>query len=204
MDVRPLYTNIPNNEGIKAVETTLKRKKSSKKINHQFSEININTEQFYVQLHKLFTNKRMCNGNKMRPNTRKHLQETHIYPLIKQKVQLYLRYIDDILFIWTGSENELQQFISKINELHPPIRFDFNYSKTQILFLDITVTKLSTVKLLTTLYKKEIDQQSYLHRKSEHSETLKQSIPYSHTQILKRIFTTEENFTENLKGSQSG
>ena len=86
----------------------------------------------------------------------------------------------------------------------PPIRFDFNYSKTQILSLDITITKLSTVKLLTTLYKKEIDQQSYLHRKSEHSETLKQSIPYSHTQILKRIFTTEENFTENLKCSQSG
>ena len=34
-------------------------------------------------------------------------EETHIYPLIKQKVQLYLRYIDDIFFIWTGSENNL-------------------------------------------------------------------------------------------------
>ena len=42
-------------------------------------------------------------------------EETHIYPLIKQKVQLYLKYIDDIFFIWTGSESELQQFMSKIN-----------------------------------------------------------------------------------------
>ena len=43
------------------------------KSNHQFSEININFEQFYIQLHKLFTNKSMCNGEKMRPNIRKHL-----------------------------------------------------------------------------------------------------------------------------------
>ena len=39
------------------------------------------------------------------------IEETHIYPLIKRKVQLYLRYMDDIFFIWAGSENDLQQFI---------------------------------------------------------------------------------------------
>ena len=72
MGVRSLYTNIPNNKGIKAVETTLKRK-ILKKSNHQFSEININIEQFYIQLHKRFKNKSMCYGNKMRPNISKHL-----------------------------------------------------------------------------------------------------------------------------------
>ena len=35
-----------------------------------------------------------------------------------------------MFFIWSGSENEPQQFISKINEVHPSIKFDFNYSKT--------------------------------------------------------------------------
>ena len=35
-------------------------------------------------------------------------EETHIDPLIKQKVQLYARYIDDIFFIWKGSKNEIQ------------------------------------------------------------------------------------------------
>ena len=34
--------------------------------------------------------------------------------------------MDDIFFIWTGSENDLQQSISKINEVHPSIKFDFN------------------------------------------------------------------------------
>ena len=91
------------------------------------------------------------------------LEETHIYPLIKQKKQFYLRYIDDIFFIWTDSENEPQQYISKINEVHHSIKLDFNYSKTQIHFLDITITKTSTGKLLITLCQKEIDRQSYLH-----------------------------------------
>ena len=90
-------------------------------------------------------------------------EETHIYPLIKQKVKLYFRYIDDIFFIWTGSENELQQFICKINKVHPSIKFDFNYSKTQI-HLNTTIAKTSTEKLLTTQYKAEIDRQSYLHQ----------------------------------------
>ena len=48
-------------------------------------------------------------------------EETHIYPLIKQKVQLYIRYIDDIFLMWTSSENELQQFISKSMRYTPPL-----------------------------------------------------------------------------------
>ena len=114
----------------------------------------------------------MCNGNKMRSKVRHNIficifEEIHTYPLIKQNVQLHL---DDIFFIWTESENELQQFILKNNELHPSIKFHFNYSKIQIHFLDITITKTSIGKLLETLYRKEIDQQPYLHRKSEHPE----------------------------------
>lgn len=56
-------------------------------------------------------------------------------------MQIYLRYIDGIFFIWEGSENELQQFISKMKNVHPSIKFDFNYSKTQIDFLDIKIKK---------------------------------------------------------------
>ena len=114
-------------------------------------------------------------------------------------MQLYLRYIDDMFFIWTGSENDLQQFISKINEVHPSIKFDFNYSETQIQFLDISITKTSPGKPLTTLYNKEIDRKSYLHQNSEHPETLKRSISYSQPLRLKRICTTVEDFTEQSK-----
>ena len=55
MDVYSLYTNISNNEGIKAVETTLKRKKHCKKNYHYISPPCFNSKQFHFQLTKLFT-----------------------------------------------------------------------------------------------------------------------------------------------------
>ena len=122
MDVRSLYTNIPITKKLKPLLNNIKTKKPSNKSKHQFSEINIKTEQFYIQLHILFANNRMCNGNKMRSNIRKYL---HGYLSgnknlsINQTKSAITSQIYDIFFIQIGSENELQQFISKINEAHP-------------------------------------------------------------------------------------
>ena len=69
------------------------------------------------------------------------LQLLYTHPLIKQKVRRCLRYVDDIFFTWTVSGNELQQFMIKINEVHSSIRYNFNYWKTQIPFLDIPIKK---------------------------------------------------------------
>ena len=53
-------------------------------------------------------------------------------------------------------------------------------SKTEINFLDTTVFKLDN-KLRTKLYIKTTDRQSYLHSKSEHLNSTKKSIAYSHS-----------------------
>ena len=71
-------------------------------------------------------------------------EETHIYPLIEQNMQLHSRYSDDV-FILTVSDNKLQQFISKINGLDPFIKFDFKYSKTQRRFLEITILCIKVI-----------------------------------------------------------
>ena len=62
-------------------------------------------------------------------------EETHLYPLIKEKLELLLRYIHYTFFIWTSSESNFLQFISKTNEMHPSIKFDVNCLNTQINFL---------------------------------------------------------------------
>ena len=202
-DVHSLFTNIPSNEGIKAVETTLKRKNLQTKVIISFLKSILILSNFVFNCTNFLQIKGCAIETKCAPTYANIymgiFEETHVYPLIKQKVQLYFRYIDDIFFRWTGSKNELQQFISRINEVHPSIKFDFNYSKTQIHFLDITITKTSTRKLLTTLHRKEMNQQSYLHRKSEHPEPLKRSIPYSQALRLKRIYTIKEVSQNNLK-----
>ena len=42
-------------------------------------------------------------------------EKKHIYPLIKNKSAMYLRYLDDIFMIWTKSESEPKHFMNEIN-----------------------------------------------------------------------------------------
>ena len=101
--------------------------------------------------------------------------ETYIYYLTQEKCKLYLTYIDDIFLIWTGTLNELNKFVAKINQLHLSIKFDL--FKQQCKFLRYNSKKYFMGKLSTTLFKKETDCQTYLHKKPEHLEPLKRSIP---------------------------
>ena len=57
------------------------------------------------------------------------------------KVDLYLRYIDDIFPIWKGTEEELKKLFNEIAKKHPSIKFDQKYSKSEIEFLDVLVYK---------------------------------------------------------------
>ena len=72
-------------------------------------------------------------GNEMRPYLRQHiygnLWRKLDRSLIQEKCKLYLRYKDGIFFIWTETLQELNKFTLEINQVHPSIKFDFNYSK---------------------------------------------------------------------------
>ena len=57
--------------------------------------------------------------------------EKHIYPFVKIKVELYLRYIDDIFFICKDTEEELKNLFNEINKNHSFIKFDQKYSKSE-------------------------------------------------------------------------
>ena len=105
--------------------------------------------------------------------------------------------MDDIFLIWTGTLKELNKFIAKINQVHPSIKFDFNYSSKSVNFLDKTFKKSSTGEVSTTLFKKGTDCHAYLHKKSEHRESLKRSIPYAQALRLKRTCTEDGDFRAN-------
>ena len=90
---------------------------------------------------------------------------------IRQKVQLYLRYADDIFLYGQVLKTNYSNLYQKTNEVHPSLNLDFNYSKTQIYFF--TYKNRSIEKILTTLYRKKIDHKSYFRGKSEHHKNLK-------------------------------
>ena len=87
---------------------------------------------------------------------------------MNNKVELYLRYADDVFFIWKGTEEKLKQFFNEISKKHTLIKLDKKYSKLEIQFLDILVYKDEQQKL-KTLFKEEAD----LHAKSDHPSSLK-------------------------------
>ena len=66
-------------------------------------------------------------------------EKQHIYPYIKNKSILYLRYIDDIFMIWTGTKQELLIFLENLNRKHKTIKFEHNISHSRTSFLDTLI-----------------------------------------------------------------
>ena len=56
----------------------------------------------------------------------------------------WYRYIDDILFLWKGTEEELLNFVSFLNNFHPTIKFkckkgeNYDFETRRVDFLDTT------------------------------------------------------------------
>ena len=73
-----------------------------------------------------------------------------------------MRYIDDIFFVWTHGEQELERFLKDLNNFTPNLSFTHEASKNCIPFLDLKV-KLIDGKLETDLYMKPTDRHQYLH-----------------------------------------
>ena len=49
---------------------------------------------------------------------------------------IWLRYTDDIFFIWIHGEKELEKFMPSFNSFTPNLKFTYEYSKKDI-FLDL-------------------------------------------------------------------
>ena len=83
-------------------------------------------------------------------------------------------------------ENELKQFIDKLNKFHPTKKFTCDYSQETVHFLDVQVI-LENNEISTDLYVKETDSHQYLQPWSCHPYHSVKSIPYSQALKLNRI-----------------
>ena len=102
-------------------------------------------------------------------------EERYINPLIKKISNFYMRFIDDIFLIWTGTTDQLMKFKQQIHDVHPSVKFDFNFFNKEINFLDTVIYKTQSAKLETKLYRKESNRQAFLHGKSENNEPLNEA-----------------------------
>ena len=61
------------------------------------------------------------------------LESSDVQPL------LWFHFLDDIFLIWDDSEENLLMFLDKLNKFHETIKFTYNYSKTNAVFLHVKI-----------------------------------------------------------------
>ena len=202
LEVKSLYINIPNGQGIEALKSALNsvsQKPIATKVIIKFLFLILTLNNFVFNGIHYLQKIGCAMGTICAPNYAnifmEKFEKTYIYPYIYQFSNFYCRFINDIFFIWNGTVIQFQ-----LNNRHPIIKFDFKFSKTNIEFLDSTVYKNKEQnKLLTTVYCKPTDRRNFLHYTSAHPRSLIKSIPYSQALRLKKICAETSELSKNLQ-----
>ncbi len=105
----------------------------------------------------------------------------------------FKRYIDDIIGIWTGREEDIDPAFSDVSDSH--IRLTYVKSRNSLAALDVLITARDG-RISTGVYRKPTDSNQFIHWTSAHPTHLKSSIPYSQLLRVRRICSEEEEFTK--------
>lgn len=124
-------------------------------------------------------------------------EEQTIQPL------LYRRYIDDILIIWGGTEEELEQCLRDLNNHHDTIKFTHTISKKQVEFLDMCIGKgerfALTGKLDISPFYKKTNLFQYLHWGSAHPRSTFRGIVKGELTRILRASSSPTTYNANVK-----
>ena len=204
VDVVGLYPSIPHGEGLEAIREALDRRENpgvatdtlvglaSLVLENNYFEFN---DRFYRQ--KLGT----AIGTKFAPayaNLFMTRLEERLLDASADKPLVWMRFIDDVFFIWTHGEEKLKSFINHLNSSHETIKFTSEQSRDSISFLDVQVSVGEGGVLSTDLFCKPTDTHQYLHKKSCHPWHTKKAIPYGQALRFRRICSEDRQFQERV------
>ena len=60
-----------------------------------------------------------------------HFEKKLIYPFIKGFSLIFLRFTDNIFFLWAGNKKDQMKFLNEFNTKHKSIRFEYQISKSK-------------------------------------------------------------------------
>ena len=206
LDVTSLYTNIPNDEGLRAAMKllTLYRPQPNLRPTNlsliKLLEMVLTKNNFQFNGDHYLQIGGTAMGTKAAPGLANcfmgNFEEEHVYKYRLQPL-VYLRYLDDCFLIWQHSEHELNEFVAYLNNCLPSIKFTMEKSMEEVNFLDTTV-KIVNQRIETDLYCKPTDAHNYLLYKSAHPRNCKDSIPYSQFLRIRRICTKIEDYDKHV------
>ena len=128
--------------------------------------------------------------------------ETEFLETQRDKPFRWVRYIDDIFFIWTHGQEKPRVFLEDLNKFHPNLKFKSNSSEENVACLDVMI-KLKQGKTETYLHFKSMARHQYLHYTSSHTEHTRRSIVFSQSLRISRIYSQAENFRKHTTEMRS-
>jgi hypothetical protein len=207
-DISSLYTNIPHDECINDIITTINQHKQHIQIElpnntiiRRLLEFILKDNYFsFINSHyKQTTGIAMgCRAAPQFANIFMHNLEQQIIHKYHDHLTLWRRFIDDIIGIFEGTSEEFIQLTSFSNSIHPNITFNFESSRHQINFLDTTIYKDWTGHLQTTIYRKPTNKNLLLHFSSKHPFHIKTGLIYAQALRYIRIISDEHKLRLEL------
>ena len=208
IDVVGLYPNIPHEDGLRALRKHLEARVDKNVSTETLLELAecVLKNNVFEHNGEFYRQKRgTAIGTKMAPPYAvlfmADLEERMLHNAT-YKPDVWWRYIDDIFMIWEHGERRLLEFLSALNNFHPSIKFTWEYSESQVNFLDVSVFKKDN-QLVTDLFVKPTDTHQYLHASSCHVSHSKRSIPYSQCLRLNRICSDTYAFDKRCNELES-
>ena len=110
----------------------------------------------------------------------------------------YLRYVDDIFCVWTGSIRQLHIFLNFMNSLNNNLQFTLEIESNKSLnFLDLKIA-LSDSKFNFGIFRKPTYTDNVIHASSNHPLSQKMSAFHSMIHRLLNIPLEKEEFNKEL------
>ncbi len=112
-----------------------------------------------------------------------------------QKILKWYRYLDDTFSLFQGKMDELLDFVSFLNGVFTDLKFSLEYDLQRVSFLDMWI-ELKSGGLITTLYRKPTDRNTFLLASSAHRKALKNGLPQSQFYRLRRLCHSDDDYIE--------
>ena len=223
MDVQGLFTNIPEADGLEALEEALDERKDKTipsgfllrlmELILKYSIFTFNSDYFQQLIGAAM-------GSKPIPGYSNIFMAKKIDRIInmladknENALLLFKRFLDDLFFIFNGNSKQLHILFEDINKIHPAIKFTMEHTtnnedtstekcdckaKEYISFLD-TSCRIIDGQIETDLHRKSTDRNQYLLPTSCHPKQTTASIPFS---LSLRIVRNCSNITQRKKRLQ--
>lgn len=204
LDVESLFTNVPYHECLILLEQQFERQRLLPgEINDIINLTKLSMEQNYFRFNNTYYRQKegLAMGSPLSPLMAEVFMDNFEckYIVNEPHILFYYRYVDDIIILWTGTLRQIDIFVSKLNNIHPKIKFKLEVESNQSLnFLDLTISK-SQNKLDFQIYRKPTHTDIAIPSTSLHPLQHKLAAFRSYVHRLLSIPLSKDNYNKELR-----